>query len=45
MPSRFIQALKGSRSVKASGGKPYKLVTAMVNRVVDDAAGDLDWKT
>lgn len=38
------QALKGSWSVKASGGKPEKLVTAMVNRVVDDAAGDLDWK-
>lgn len=38
------QALKGSWSVKASGGKPDKLVTAMVNRVVDDAAGDLDWK-
>lgn len=38
------QALKGSWSVKASGGKPEKLVAAMVNRVVDDAAGDLDWK-
>lgn len=38
------QALKGSWSVKASGGRPDKLVAAMVNRVVDDAAGDLDWK-
>ncbi|MEW6432293.1 MAG: tetratricopeptide repeat protein [Myxococcota bacterium] len=38
------QALKGNWSVKASGGKPEKLIHAMVWRVVDDAAGDLDWK-
>lgn len=38
------QALKGNWSVKASGGKQDKLIHAMVWRVVDDAAGDLDWK-
>lgn len=38
------QALKGNWSVKASGGKQEKLIHAMVWRVVDDAAGDLDWK-
>jgi tetratricopeptide (TPR) repeat protein len=38
------QALKGSWSVKASGAKPEVLVRAMVARVVDDAANDLDWK-
>jgi len=30
--------------VKAAGGKPEKLIAALVNRVVDDAAGDLEWK-
>jgi Tfp pilus assembly protein PilF len=38
------QALKGTWSVKAAGGKPEKVIPMMVNRVVDDAAGDLDWK-
>jgi Flp pilus assembly protein TadD len=38
------QALKGSWSVKASGAKPEALVKAMIARVVDDAASDLDWK-
>lgn len=37
-------ALKGSWSVKAAGGKPEKLIAALVNRVIDDAAGDLEWK-
>lgn len=38
------QSIKGSWSVRASGGKPQSLVRAMVKRVVADAAGDLDWK-
>jgi len=38
------QALKGTWSVKASGGKPEKVIPLLVNKVVDDAAGDLDWK-
>ncbi|MEW5740666.1 MAG: hypothetical protein AB1938_17190 [Myxococcota bacterium] len=38
------QALKGNWTVKAAGGKQEKLIHAMVGRVVDDAAGDLDWK-
>lgn len=38
------QALKGSWSVKASKGKQESLVKAMLARVVDDAAGDLDWR-
>lgn len=37
-------ALKGNWSVKAAGGKQEKLITVLVNRVVDDAAGDLEWK-
>jgi hypothetical protein len=38
------QALKGSWNVKAAGGKPESLIKAMVPRVVDDAAADLEWK-
>lgn len=38
------QALKGNWTVKASGKKQESLIKAMVARVVDDAAGDLDWK-
>jgi len=38
------QALKGSWNVKAAGGKPESLIKAMVPRVVDDAASDLEWK-
>lgn len=38
------QALKGSYNVKASGAKPETLIKAMVPRVVDDAAVDLEWK-
>jgi hypothetical protein len=38
------QALQGSWNVKAAGGKPEALIKAMVPRVVDDAAGDLNWK-
>ncbi len=38
------QALKGSWSVKASGATQEALVTAMVARLVDDAALDLEWK-
>lgn len=38
------QALQGSWNVKASGGKPEALIKAMVPRVVEDAAGDLNWK-
>lgn len=38
------QALKGTWNVKASGGKPESLIKAMVPRVVDDAAADLEWK-
>ena len=38
------QALKGSWNVKAAGGKPESLIKAMVPRVLDDAANDLEWK-
>lgn len=38
------QSLKGSWNVKASGGKPESLIKAMVPRVVEDAAADLEWK-
>ncbi len=38
------QALKGSWNVKAAGGKPESLIKAMVPRVLDDAASDLEWK-
>lgn len=38
------QALKGSWNAKASGGKPESLIKAMVPRVLDDAAADLEWK-
>lgn len=38
------QALKGSWNVKAAGGKPETLIKAMVPRVLDDAASDLEWK-
>lgn len=38
------QALKGTWNVKAAGAKPETLLRAMVARVVDDAARDLDWK-
>lgn len=38
------QALKGTWNVKASGGKPESLIRAMVPRVLDDAANDLEWK-
>ncbi len=38
------QAIKGSWNVRAAGGKPESLIKAMVPRVVDDAANDLDWK-
>lgn len=38
------QALKGTWNVKASGGKQESLIKAMVPRVVDDAANDLEWK-
>lgn len=37
-------ALQGSWNVKASGGKPESLIKAMVPKVVQDAAGDLNWK-
>ncbi len=37
-------SLKGSWNVKASGPKPESLIKAMVPRLIDDAAGDLDWK-
>jgi len=39
------QALQGSWNVKASGGKPEALIRAMVPRVVEDAAGDLNWNS
>lgn len=39
------QALQGSWNVKASGGKPEALIKAMVPKVVEDAAGDLNWKS
>ncbi|MEW6430551.1 MAG: HEAT repeat domain-containing protein [Myxococcota bacterium] len=38
------QSLKGTWNVKASGGKPESLIKAMVPRVVEDAATDLEWK-
>jgi hypothetical protein len=38
------QALKGTWNVKAAGGKPESLIKAMVPRVLDDAANDLEWK-
>jgi len=38
------QALKGTWNVKAAGGKPESLIKAMVPRVLEDAAADLDWK-
>ncbi len=37
-------ALKGSWNVKAAGGKPESLIKAMVPRVLEDAANDLEWK-
>ena len=37
-------ALKGSWNVKAAGGKPESLIKAMVPKVVDDAALELEWK-
>jgi hypothetical protein len=39
------QSLQGSWNVKASGGKPEALIRAMVPKVVEDAAGDLNWKS
>jgi len=39
------QSLQGSWNVKASGGKPEALIKAMVPKVVEDAAGDLNWKS
>lgn len=38
------QTLKGTWNVKAAGGKPESLIKAMVPRVLDDAASDLEWK-
>jgi hypothetical protein len=38
------QALKGSWNVKAAGGKQESLIKAMVPRVLEDAAKDLEWK-
>ncbi len=38
------QALQGSWNVKASGGDTEALIKAMVPRVVEDAADDLNWK-
>lgn len=38
------QALKGTWNVKAAGGKPESLIKAMVPRVLDDVAADLEWK-
>ena len=38
------QALKGSWSVKGAGGKQESLIKAMVPRVVEDAAKELEWK-
>jgi hypothetical protein len=37
-------ALKGSWNVKAAGGKQESLIKAMVPKVLDDAANDLEWK-
>jgi hypothetical protein len=39
------QSLQGSWNVKASGGSPEALLKAMVPRVVEDAAGDLNWSS
>jgi hypothetical protein len=38
------QSLKGSWNVKAAGGRPDRLIKAMVPRVLNDAAADLEWK-
>lgn len=38
------QALQGSWNVKAAGGKYEAQLKAMVPRVVDNAAADLEWK-
>jgi HEAT repeats len=38
------QSLRGTWNVKAAGGKPESLIKAMVPRVLDDAAADLEWK-
>lgn len=38
------QALKGSWSVKGAGGKQESLIKAMVPRVLEDAAKELEWK-
>jgi hypothetical protein len=38
------QTLQGTFNVKASGGAQDKLLKAMVPRVVDDAAAELQWK-
>lgn len=38
------QALKGSWNVKAAGAKPETLIKAMVPRVIDDVANELEWK-
>lgn len=38
------QALKGAWNVKAAGAKPESLIKAMVPRVLEDAAADLEWK-
>jgi HEAT repeats len=37
------QSLKGSWNAKASGAKPETLIKAMVPRVLEDAAADLEW--
>lgn len=39
------QALQGSWNVKASGAKPESLLKVMVPKVVEDAAGDLNWSS
>jgi hypothetical protein len=38
------EALQGNWNVKAAGGKPEAQLKAMVPRVVNDAATDLEWK-
>ena len=38
------QSLKGTWNVKAKGGKPEAQIKALVPKLVDDAAGDLEWK-
>lgn len=38
------QSLKGSWNVQAAGGKPESQLKAIVPRVLDDAAGELEWK-